>query len=310
MNTTIFIGTELGLYRLEKSGSRDRFSPQNIFPGKRIVDIAVLSQALFAAVSGEGVFRSVNFGNSWQQIFSEPPTCLQADSRLWVGTANCGLYRSPDGGDIWENLTPALHAANSADEWYPPLFADEPQVSTIAISPVTQTVMVGIKNGGTVLSTDGGAHWSLTDDLPDENVHRLRAHPFLPEQWLAGTGGGIFFSGDDGRHWEEMMAGIDLFFSTDVFISADGRYFAAASGTPPGNWVENSWSTLFSVEHAGDEWQPVSLPRAEYITVFAQADSQHLVFGTQSGAVYRETGREWQMVGQVSGAITALCGNW
>lgn len=312
MTITIFIGTELGLYRLEKTAHSDSFTPHNIFPGKRIVDIALSPNAVFAAVAGEGVFRSADDGESWQMIFGGSPTTVTWDAQnVWLGTANCELYRSPDTGETWQNLTEALHAANPVDAWYPPPFADEPLISTIALSPITHTVMVGIKNGGAAFSTDGGARWSPTDEALDETVHRLHAHPTVPAHWIAGTEAGIFFSTDNGTTWEEITEEIDLFYNIDAIISADGRYFAAASGTPPGNWVENSWSTLFVKAQPENRWQPVSLPRPEYITVLAQpAETRHLIFGTQSGAIYwGENGENWKQIGQVSGSVTALCGN-
>ncbi len=308
MTTTIFIGTELGLYHLEKTVHGEWLPAQNIFPGKRIVDIAASPKVLFAAVSGEGVFRSSNFGESWQPVFAGVPTCLQMDTHLWLGTAKCELYRSADGGNTWKNLSPALHAANNADLWYPPPFSDEPLISSIALSPTTQTVMVGIKNGGVVRSTNAGKHWSLTDETLDETVHRLHAHPTLPGHWIVGTETGIFFSDDDGHIWEEITEGVNAFCCTDVIISAKGCCFAATSETPPGNWVENSWSALFMATEPGSKWHFVSLPRAEYITVFAQIPhSPNIVFGTQSGTVYLgENGTEWQPIGLVNGAITAL----
>ncbi len=311
MIANLFIGTELGLFRLEKTSHDEWLAAENIFSGKRIMDVAISSSEIFAAVAGEGVFRSADDGESWRMIFGGSPTVVAWGAQnVWVGTANCELYRSPDAGETWHNLTESLHAANQDAEWYPPPFADDPMIATIAISPMTRHIMVGIQNGGTVLSTDGGMHWVLTADVPDEAVYRLRAHPFLPGQWLANTESGIFFSRDDGYQWEEMMAGIDLFYTTDAIISADGRCFAAASGTPPGNWVENSRSTLFMAEQPGDTWQPVSLSRAEYITAFAPpTDLPNVIFGTQSGAVYLEkAGVTREIVGQVGGAVTALCG--
>ncbi len=312
MTLTLIIGTELGLFIKTRAGAEWN-TPRTTLYGKRIVAVAITPTApriIFAAVAGEGIFRSHNMGQSWRIVFADSPTCLSMVSSLWAGTASCGLFHSPDGGETWRDASATLLACDGAEAWYPPRFFDTPFISTLAESTLSKTLMAGIKIGGAVRSDNGGDNWVFAGDELDTTVHRICAHPNTPSTWLANTDEGIFFSENNGGNWEEMMTGIDLFFGIDVIFSAAGTCIAAASSTPPGNWVENSWTSLYRTNKLGGQWQTVSLPRAEYITTFAAVPGSKtaIALGTQSGALYisADDGHSWQSAGQVNGAVAAL----
>ncbi len=137
--------------------------------------------------------------------------CIAVDpndpARVYVGTADNGLYLSGDGGDTWQQ---AEHGP------------DESRVLSVAVSPSDRdrgvsAVYAGTEPSNLYRSRDGGQRWELLPalrELPSEpnwsfpprpwthHVRTIALHPTDPD-WLA-VGielGGIMRSSDGGASW-------------------------------------------------------------------------------------------------------------
>ena len=119
-----------------------------------------------SAPPGDGIFRSLDGGDTWDQIPSTDTEAFQWVTRLATHPSSTGLlyattargsngvYRSTDYGDTWEQLL----------NW-------TERVTDIKVHPIDPLqILVGTRIGG-VRSTDGGTSWeSLSvggNDLPD-----------------------------------------------------------------------------------------------------------------------------------------------
>lgn len=100
---------------------------------------------LFAAVAGEGLYRSDDGGESFEEVSSEVggavmALAVTADGRILAGDMEQGLLASEDGGETWRVVAEAA-------------------VMGLAINPADpQTIVAG--GPGVLLSTDSGRTWS------------------------------------------------------------------------------------------------------------------------------------------------------
>lgn len=110
---------------------------------------------LYAAVAGEGLYRSTNGGTSFELVSSEVGPAvfglaIQANGRILAGDAQQGLLASEDGGATWTLLEPfaALGLAVNPDD--PDLVLAAGQGSSVS---------------GILVSRDGGTTWTTVKEI-------------------------------------------------------------------------------------------------------------------------------------------------
>ena len=152
-----------------------------------------------------GLYRSNDFGNSWQHVTTEfstrsvfaiayDPTVI---GTIYIGTFQGGLYKSVDGGLSWVRKSNGLPVDS---------------IQTIAVSPSdSRLVLAGASDGGIYRSTDYGATWTRTDDgSRDLRGQSIVFDPTRPGTAYVGTvGRGVFRSTDSGATWETFSSGLD-----------------------------------------------------------------------------------------------------
>lgn len=173
--------------------------------------------------AGEGLFRSINGGESWEREFSTGVTPIAMDPGnhdiVYLGTTKPGaVHRSENGGQSWDpigglayiiedlgiNINGQVMAATSdglfkwdgVDTWS--LVPGFPETSTTAIAidniPATPVYYVGTEAQGVYISEDGGDTWSsFNHGLNKSNITRLRLTDSNPRNLYAGT--------EDGGVW-------------------------------------------------------------------------------------------------------------
>lgn len=135
-------------------------------------------------------------------------TTLAADPRdprhLVAGTPAGGLWRSTDGGQVWQTLAPWLAAT---------------PLSAVAISPVDANLLIAgtgtLSDGGSVSpgiglirSADGGTSWSLAGALASGlYVAAILVDPTEPSRVLVATDIGVKLSTDGGTSFTGALEG-------------------------------------------------------------------------------------------------------
>ncbi|MDQ3248085.1 MAG: hypothetical protein M3Q45_02640, partial [Chloroflexota bacterium] len=184
--------------------------------------------------------------------------------RIYVATANGGVWRSEDGGRAWLSLMDAF-------DLNPTQFrADSLACGAIALAPGTwagqDTIYVGSGEPGVsadfqgdsaffgmgpIVSTDGGLNWvtePATPPLLGQSCYALAVDPTDSQRVVAATGLGLYrreLDGQNGFHWVRQIEGIfcsvvvaqrggvSTFYAArwagDLFKSTDG-----ATWTPAG----------------------------------------------------------------------------
>ncbi|MGR3570664.1 WD40/YVTN/BNR-like repeat-containing protein [Brevirhabdus sp.] len=180
---------------------------------------------LYAALAGDGLWRSQDAGESWELVMDRPyldgaeHDVLSLVSvgnatgmgGIWLygGTA-AGLSRVPDCFCRWQDVTPgnamdALVAGNSPPPTTP-LPADEP-VTNLALAPDTPKRLYAGLQSGLWSSDDAGVNWALASAGA---IGALAVDPADPLHLAAARDGGLSISRDGGTSWTSSTSIKDL----------------------------------------------------------------------------------------------------
>ena len=191
---------------------------------------------MWVGISAAGVFRTDDGGESWRpanrgvradfdpsnplpewgqcphKLLSHP----SSPGRLYQQN-HCGVYRTDDGGDDWQDVTEGLPSRFGFVAGINPR---DPE--TLYVVPEDEALGTDVGGGFRYVSgakfrvfrsRNGGRDWkALTNGLPQENayLHVLResmaTDSLEPMGIYVGTvNGQIFYSRDEGDHWELMV---------------------------------------------------------------------------------------------------------
>ena len=143
---------------------------------------------------------------------------------VWAGTIPGGLFRSADFGQSWQ-LVDALWQRAERLEWFGGGY-DAPGIHSICPHPTqADEILLGISCGGAWRTIDGGTQWQLAasgmraDFMPPEmadnqNVqdpHRIQRCTAQPQVLWCQHHGGIWRSTDNAASWHELKAPLSSF---------------------------------------------------------------------------------------------------
>lgn len=183
---------------------------------------AAAPDTLYLAIRGDGLWRSLDAGDTWDFVIDRPflddaerdmLTLASVNSAtgmggiwLYAGTQR-GLTRVPDCFCRWQDVQPGnamdALAAGAAPTRVNPLPAGEP-VRSLALAPRVPDVLYGALPSGVWKSTDAGVSWAKAGDAV---AQCLAVNPNDQNHVVAGTaGGGIVCSRDGGATWSALAA--------------------------------------------------------------------------------------------------------
>jgi photosystem II stability/assembly factor-like uncharacterized protein len=209
----------------------------------------MIDHRLYVGTIGEGVFRSLDGGVSFQRaaagMFVECHVrALVVHPReprvLYLGSEH-GLFRSENGGDVWQRIESPLNGK---------------QVWSILNSPHRpDTLLVGTCPSRLYRSDDGGRSWSepvveMEQGCPGilhTRVTSLAADPNDAETYWAGVEiDGLRRSRDGGRTWQALGKGLS---SRDIHTIV----------VLPGRVVVTTNNDVNVSDDDGESWQPLGL---------------------------------------------------
>lgn len=190
------------------------------------------TSTLYAAVWGDGIYRSENYGLTWTKLGGLPTANLQRaaiaiapslPSVIYVAFSRTstvpaqhstmlGVYRSWNAGDNWENVSPAANYMGGQG-WYNNVLTVDPSDPNVVFA------------GGVKLmkSINGGTSWA--------EVHGPGIHPdYHALAWssdgshlYAGHDGGWSFSTDKGATWNSQanIMPITQYYNIDAFPTGE-----------------------------------------------------------------------------------------
>ena len=231
-------------------------------------DVAIVGDTSFA--SGNGVFRSLDAGVSWQALPTawQSVTVLATSGALFYANADGrGLYRSTDGGISWTRL-------------------DLQDSTIVGLSVAPDAVYAASYYSGLYRSTNQGLTWQTVLTGPVNQV-ASREHAVL-----AAVSDGVEYSPDAGATWRAGLSGHSV---------------AQLSPTAAFAWAGTSEDGLYRSSDAGTSWQRVAFA-GRSINALAISSDAIYVAGSMGSGVYRsaDQGTTWAPSGLQGSYIARL----
>jgi photosystem II stability/assembly factor-like uncharacterized protein len=234
------------------------------------------------AVNG-GVWKSDDFGRTWNPIFDGQPTqsigaiaVAPSDPNIiYVGSGEGlarpdlsvgnGIYKSTDAGKTWTHL-------GLRDSQGIPALAVDPRNPNRVFAAALGHPYGASEERGIYLSTDGGENWQkvlsrganvggsdvqIDPSNPDTvyaSLWEVRLGPWEDGNQYSGTGGGLFKSTDGGKTWNQLSNGLPKgIIQVDVAIAASqpSRLYASVATNEPSVGIYRS-------DDAGENWTRIT----------------------------------------------------
>lgn len=264
--------------------------------------------------SSSGVWLSNDSGATWQNVNvglgdpHRPPDVLSlaidpaSPLNLYAGTAEDGVYKSPDGGGHWVLARDGMAAGIV-------------RIAALQVDPKSpQTIYAATGSQGIYKSTDGAGEWTPQNDgLPDTdlNIAALAIDPQHPQTLYAATSShGVFRSTDGGGSWSAVNDGLGTLIETEQ-ISA----LTIDPNAPQTLYLAFDLSGVFKTTNGGTKWNAASngLPTDDqvfsvFLALGIDNDNSNAVYA--GGSFQSETafstddaGAQWSSAGFDSASI-------
>ena len=277
-------------------GVLDNLKPREIGPAimaGRTADFAVYEDdpsIFYAASAGGGLLKTVNGGNTWENVFDRQTSVSIGDVAInpsdpnvvWVGTGEAnnrqssswgdGIYKSSDGGKTWKHM--GLRESQNIGR-----IVINPQDSDIVYVAALGHLWGPNRERGVFMTSDGGVNWQQVLTVnEDTGAVDVVMDPSNPKILLAATyqrrrsgwgfngggpGSGIYKTVDAGRSWRKLSTGLpqgDIGrIGLDIYRRDSNIVYAT---------IENRDGGVYRSEDKGETWTKMNSlnPRPMYFS--------------------------------------------
>ena len=226
--------------RLAWIGKRDDLALDSI-----VVDSAnpkhILVGAWVLRSEDGGIYSSNDGGLSWSSVPDMQGQSIRAltaspsNPKILVAGTLKGVYRSIDGGEHWQLISPA-----GSKELH--------EVESIALDPVDPQIIYAGTWHLPWKTTDGGEHWASIKQgvIEDSDVFSIIVDPKTPQVVYASACSGIYKSEDSGGKFQKMQGIPSTARRTRVLMQDPKNLNIVFAGTTEG---------LFRTVDSGATWQ-------------------------------------------------------
>ncbi len=249
------------------------------------------------------------------RVWHLEPSLTDPDT-VFAGVEDAGLFRSIDAGQTWQELA-GLRRHESAPSWQPG--AGGMCLHTIVLDPRDPARMfAAISAAGVFRSDDAGETWwpanrgLRSEGIPDPDaevghcVHRIAMHPARPDVLFMQKHWDVMRSDDAGKSWQEVSGDLptDFGFTIDVHAHEPDTIFVVPIKSDSEHYPPDGRLRVYRSRTGGNEWEALTsgLPQSNcYVNVLRDAmavdslDQCGVYFGTTGGQVYvsADAGNNW-----------------
>jgi photosystem II stability/assembly factor-like uncharacterized protein len=306
----VWIGARSGIHVL-----RDGMLESRGLDGEDISAVHASGDAILAGSYEHGLFRSADGGASWSRVeaglTASTIRCLEPEpgGALFAGTEPARIFRSGDGGANWSELD-GITRIDGHERWFLPYSPRAGALRNIYATP--GRLFASVEVGGLLQSDDGGASWTLSPVIADEDIHFVTGHPERPELLYAALGtaslsgrgeqlGGVARSHDGGATWEK----VETDYTRAVIVPPSRPDLLLAAPAPR---VGRDGRIVVSAD-GGDSWQPASegvdTPMLDMVERFVPAPDGAVWAVCSGGRLLRATPGEWRWESTLPPAVQA-----
>jgi len=178
-----------------------------------------LSREDSAPPANVGIYSSSSAARPGRRgvIYTVAPS-YQDVNRIWVGTDDGLIHLTRDGGKTWSNVTPKELAP-----WAKVSLMDASHFDTESAYAAINTFRLDDLRPHIYRTRDGGKTWThITTGIPDGAiVNAVREDPERRGLLFAGTEREVYFSLDDGEHWQSLRLNMPATSIRDLVIKDD-----------------------------------------------------------------------------------------
>jgi len=297
VSQTIFVGTNIGVYRSQNSGATWKQINQGLFDQNiRALSLHPDFPKTVYAGTALGIFKSEDEGETWNEWIDESSGLTNPkvhnlsndadDPDILFAATEGGIFKSLDGGESWDTLY------------------DENPVFQIEPSLINPQLIYAVTAKNIIRSSDGGNNWVHVWQDDVTNPLSILALNTEPEFLYSGTQGGLLKSFNSGRNWV-----MDQNFSS---TSVTAGYVYANNLS---HLLFGSGEKIFRSKDGGDSWIPLAplvFGRSEgtsithTLTQIETLGKRTILTGTTSGLfISKDEGRSWENI-NLSGAANQL----
>lgn len=300
----------------------------------------------FAPDAGETV------GNVWSVV----PGHQSEPGVVFAGTQPAGLFRSEDWGESWQSVD-GINRHEQRGTWSGTGGGDS-CLHSIEVDPRdARHIYCAISAGGSYETKDGGATWTpflhtarmhdpraidfMTklyerfgdpaspeiDPLGINEMHKMRLDPKNPDRLWTQTHVGVFRSDDAGATWVDITAGLPSFHGFPIAVTRrapDAAYVVplAFEGAYDNFRVCDGQFAVYRTSDAGATWEGMTrgLPGPhDYQSVYREAldtdglEHEGVYVGTANGQVFAslDGGESWERLpGTLPPILSVTCAAW
>ncbi len=276
-----------------------------------VIYVGTGSDGLRSNVSiGNGVYKSADAGRTWTHIGlrsvgniggirihpSNPDIAfVAAIGNPFKATNDRGLYRTTDGGKLWQRVLYVSDSTGAVDVEFQPGNPNTLYASMWRAERKPWTIISGAREGGVYKSTDGGSTWKkLANGLPGDLVGKsnIAVTPADPNVvWVlieAKPGNGLYRSIDAGESFT-------LASDYTQLITRPFYYTNITAHPKNANTVWIGAEGFNQTTDGGKTWRPVSTPHGDNHDLWVNPDSPQIMVQSNDGGVTvtLNGGRTW-----------------
>ncbi len=203
-----------------------------------------LSRETWEVPANVGVYRTEQMKTMPRRgvIYTVAPSYKDLNT-IWAGTDDGLIHLTRDGGKNWKNVTPP-----ELKSWAKVSLLDASHFDNETAYAAVNTLRLDDLRPHIYRTHDGGKTWKhITNGIPDGGVvNAVREDPIRPGLLYAGTEQAVYFSIDDGEHWQSLRLNMpatsirDLVVKNDdIVVGTHGRSFWILDDITPLRQITN-----------------------------------------------------------------------